>query len=140
MIKEKEKRIINLLRKNSRTTLSRMSKELNIPVSTIFESIKKIDNYILKHSSIINNNELGFSIKAHMLIKSKNKEKTKAFLESHKSTNNLHTAIGDYDLCIESIFKDMKDFENFKEKVKDYTKDIKYHFIVDEIKKEGFLL
>lgn len=43
MIKEKDRTILNLLRKNSRIQLTEIQKETSISVSTIFDRIKKLE-------------------------------------------------------------------------------------------------
>lgn len=132
------------LRKNSRVKMTRMSRELDIPVSTIFERLKgPLRNYIKRFTCLLNNSEIGFSSRATLILKvdKEQKEDIRAFLEKHPNVNSLYRINNGYDFLLDSIFKQMRDLEEFIEQLeKSYKiKQKEVYFIIDEIKQEGFL-
>lgn len=140
MLTEKEAILLKHLRQNSRKSLTEISKETNIPVSTLFDTLKKLESKaILKHVSILDFLKIGFGLKINFAIKSKQKQKLMDFLIKDKNVNSLSSLAEDYDLYAECIFKDLKDVIEFKEGLEQFEIDnIDEIFIIDEIKKEGF--
>ena len=70
MLTEKELSILSILRENSRKTLVDISKETNIPVSTVFDNINKLEQKaIKKHVSIMDFSKLGFNARANIMVK-----------------------------------------------------------------------
>ncbi|MBL7051512.1 MAG: Lrp/AsnC family transcriptional regulator [Nanoarchaeota archaeon] len=136
--------IISLLRENSRMTLTNMSKKTKIPVSTLHEKLKQFKTGLIKkHTSIIDFNRLGFNARANVLFKveRKQKEELKQILQSNYHTNNLYKVNNGFDFIAEFIFKDMRDLENYldKLKVEFNIEDMKTFYIVDELIEEDFL-
>lgn len=140
MLSEKEKCLINHLRKDSRKSLAHISKETKIPTSTLFDLLRKLENSIIqKHVSLINFSKIGYNLKVSFIIKAKDKKKIKTFLEENKNINSLHSLIGTHDFYAECVFRDMKELTDFKEEImKNGAEDIDESFIVEELKKEGF--
>lgn len=142
MMKEKELILLKHLRQDSRRSLAQISKETNIPVSTLFEILKKLESKaILKHVSLIDFSRLGYSLKVNFAISSKQKQELKEFLMQCFNVNSLSSLINGYDFYAECIFKDLKEISKFKEKLEQFEiKNLEETFIVDEVKKEGFCL
>lgn len=142
MLTEKESILLKYLRKNSRQSLSKVSKETKIPVSTLFDTLRKLEaKAITKHVSLIDFSKINYGIKIHFAIKAKNKKQIKEFLMNHTNVNTLSTLINGHDFYAEAIFSTMKDMIDFKEHLESIgTDEIAETFIVDEVKKEGFCL
>jgi len=140
MLKQKDKAIIKHLRENSRKSLTKISKETNIPVSTIHDKLKRLESGVIKrHVSLIDFSKLNYSIKVHFVVRSEQKNKLKSFLMSHFSVNTISSVINNYDFYIECIFKDLKELDEFKEELQKFKiKDIQETMIVEELKKEDF--
>ena len=132
------------LRKNSRMKMTRMSRELDIPVSTIFERLKgPLGSYIKRFTCLLNTSEVGFNSRATLILKVDNeqKEEVRSFLEKHQNVNSLYRINNGYDFLLDAIFKQMIDLEEFIEQLEKRFK-IKHkevYFIIDEIKQESFL-
>ncbi|MFH1317380.1 MAG: Lrp/AsnC family transcriptional regulator [Candidatus Woesearchaeota archaeon] len=146
MIKMNKKDILILtnLRKNARMPLTKMSRETQIPVSTLFDRLKaKEKEFILKHTSLINFTKLGYHTRANILIKvdRDDKESLREFLLNNSSTNSIYRVNNGFDFMIEVIFKQIKDLEEFLEIVDNKFKieNRKSYFIIEDIKKEEFM-
>ena len=87
MLDKKELIILAKLRENSRESLTRMSRKISIPVSTIYEKLKNYEKTVIKkHTSLLDFNKLGFGTRATIILKSKkeNRENLKQFLIENK--------------------------------------------------------
>ena len=120
-MKEKEAVLLKHLRQNSRKSLVKISQEENIPVSTLFDTLKKLESSIvLKHVSLIDFLKLGYGTKVHFVISSKKKQELKEFLMQNHNVNTLSSLINGYDFYVECIFKDLKEMTEFKEKLEKF--------------------
>ena len=144
MLDKKEMLILANLRKNSRETLTKISKQTSIPVSTIYDKLKIYEtSFIKKHTSILDFSKLGYHTRATMLIKVANnyREKLREHLLLDKSLNTVYRINNGYDFMLEGIFKELREVDLFLDKLeKDYGVTEKYvYYIIDEVKKEDFL-
>lgn len=135
--------IISHLRKDARMSMTQISKQTKIPVSTIFDKLREYDKQIIeKHSCILNFKALGYDIKAHTLYKvtKDDRETFIAFLRQHPSTNNIFRTNNGYDLLVESIFRDLQDLETFHEQTNQYQLEAKQeYFILEDLARERFM-
>jgi DNA-binding Lrp family transcriptional regulator len=143
MINKKEMVILSHLRSNARKPVAEISRSTNIPLSTVFDKVKNLeDNYIIKHTSIINFNKIDYNYKVRFFLKPNNNDKDKllSFLLSDKNVNSLFRMSNEYDFLVECIFKEMIDVVSFSEKLDEYNLlNKEMYYIVDELKHEGFL-
>lgn len=144
MLNKKEKVILANLRANSRESLTKMSKKTSIPVSTIFEKIKRYESGLIKkYTSIVDFGRLGYNTRATILLKvsKEHRDRIREFLLVNKSLNSVYRINNGYDFMLEGVFRDLKDVEGFIEKVEGkFSITGKYiYYIVDEIKKEDFM-
>lgn len=141
MFTQKEKLLLGHLRCNSRKSLAEISRETNIPLSTLFEILKKLEQKaILKHASLIDFSKIGYTLKVNFVIKAKNKQELREFLLDNANVNNLVSLINGYDLYAECIFRDLSELNAFKEKLDSLQTSAEEIFIIEELKKEGFSL
>ena len=143
MLKQKELLILASLRKDARQSLTQISKDLNIPISTIFDTLRMHERTLIrKHTSLIDFSQLGFNTKATIAVKTeiKNRESLKQFLVKHPNVNSLYKTSSDNDFLIEAIFRNINDMENFIETISNGFEIIKKetYYIVDDIKREEF--
>ncbi len=143
-IKKKDLLILSYLRKNSRISLTKMSRKTGIPISTLYDKIQSQKGKIIKKfTSIIDFRKLGYEIKANILIKTHfyDIEKIQNYLEKCFHVNNLQVINNHYNFFIEGIFKNIQELEEFKKRLfeKGKIEAIDIYFIVDEIKKEKLL-
>lgn len=144
MIDKKEMQVIAALRKNSRTSLAKISKEINISKSTIFDRLKRYErDLIQKHTSLIDFRQLGYNARAFIAIKTEieKRKELQEHLAEHKNVNNLYVINGGLDFFADTVFKDAKEMEDFLHelKLKYPILDMQTHTIVDDIKREAFL-
>ena len=132
------------LRQNSRIPLTELSRKTSIPVSTLFDHIKTQEGTLYtKHIALMNFTALGYSTKAHLLLRAPKqaKETVQRFLEAHWNVNTIYRINNKYDFLAECVFKHMKEFQDFLDTLDQRygVKDIQVHYIIDEIKREAFL-
>jgi len=70
-----------------------------------------------------------------------NKEKLSSYLKAHPSINNLYKVNNGYDYLAEAIFGNVKELEEFMDELdkKIPLEDMKSHYIIEDLKREGFL-
>ena len=70
MVKKNEMILLSYLRKNARETLTKISRETRMPVSTIFDKLKKYDNNLIKKATILLDfPKLGYNTRVTMMLK-----------------------------------------------------------------------
>ena len=143
MIRKKELMLLACLRNNARETLTSISKKTNIPVSTIFDKLKEYEKtFIKKHTSILDFKKLGYDIRINILLKVDRSKRhaLEQFLMSEASVNNIFRINNIYDYLVDAIFKNIKEFQEFTDKLESFEiLEITEHFVVDELKRENFL-
>jgi len=144
MLSKRDFLLMSFLRQNSRQRLTKMSKQTHVPVSTIYDKLKVFENkFIKKHTSLIDFSKLGFNARANIMLKVKrnDREELKKFLVSSNNINSVYKTNTGYDFMVEGIFRNIKEMEDFLEKIEDKfeLEDRKVHYIIEDIKREGFL-
>ncbi|MDO8661316.1 MAG: winged helix-turn-helix domain-containing protein, partial [Candidatus Woesearchaeota archaeon] len=114
MLNKKDWIIAAHLRQNSRIPLTDLSRKTGIPVSTLFDHIKNQNGELYaKHIALINFTRLGYSTKAHILVRApkQTKDTVQRFLEAHWNVNTIYKINNKYDFMAECIFKHMKELQ-----------------------------
>ncbi len=143
-IKPKHLVLLSHLRQNSRDKLSIISKKTKIPISTLFDMLKELQKEVITKSTIILNYEkLGFHTRAQIVLKIKtgsDKEGLKKHLLCHKNVNQVYKINSGYHFLIETVHRNIKDLDLFLENInnKFNIEDKQLHYLIDEIKREGF--
>ena len=141
---KKDLKIIANLRQNARMPLTKMSRLTHIPVSTIFDRLKlNEDSLIVKHTSLLDFNKLGYNTRANITLKvdREDKEALKEFLIKHQSVNSVYKINNGFDFMIEGVFKQIKEMEDFLDNLEQKFKiqDKKSFFIIEDLKREAFM-
>jgi DNA-binding Lrp family transcriptional regulator len=143
LIEKKELQIVCTFRQNARENLTTASRKLNIPVSTIYDRLKRYHgNLITRHTAILDFKKLGFAIKVLMAFKANknNREAIHDFLKSHHRVNSMYRVSSNSDYLIEVIFKDLRELQMFADKLESLgVENRQEYYIVEDIKKEDFL-
>ena len=144
MLDKRELIILSKFRENSRESLTRMSKKISVPVSTIYEKLKGYEKSVIKkHTSLLDFSKLGFNTRATIILKvtKENKDPLKDFLLNNRYVNTFYKINNGYDFMIEAIFRELNEVESFVEELEDKynVQDKKVYYIIDELKKEAFL-
>jgi len=141
MFKESDLLILNHIRKNSRQSLADISRKTRMPISTIFDKLKKLESTVIKrHVSLLNFSELSHNIMVNFSIKTKDNEKAKVFLLNDKNVNSLYKVSPNFDFYAECIFRNMGELELFKDELARLNICFEDNFIVNEVKREIFQL
>ncbi len=142
VITSSEKALLKHLRDDSRKSLAQISKEIDVPVSTLFNRMKALEgDVIVKHVSLLDYEKIGFSVKVNFAIKAEKKEQLKKYLSECLHVNTLSSLVDGYDFYAECIFKDMKEMGGFKDALQQFNiTSLNEIFILDEIKREGFVI
>lgn len=143
-INKKDLTIMQNLRKNARVSLTRMSKETGIPVSTIFDRIKSQEGKLIsKYTSLLDFEKLGYSTRAKLCIKveREDKDELKEYLTRHQAVNSLFRINNGFDFMVEVVFRQIMDLEEFKDKLEDRFRiqECQSYYIIEDLKREEFL-
>jgi len=142
MNSKKELVLLSKLRNNSRQRLTTLSKETSIPISTIFEMLRRT-NKIIKNTCLLNFIKLGYSIRATITLKvhTPQREQIIDFLIKSPNINSLYKINNGYDFMLEVVHKELKDLEFFLEQLesKFIIKEKHVYYIIDELMRESFL-
>ena len=133
------------LRENSREKLTTISKKTNIPISTLFDLLKELqDNLITKSTVLLDYYKLGYHTRAKIFLKvnNGNKDKLKNHLNLNPNVNTIFKINNNWNFLIETIHKNIKELDIFIESLEEKFKieDKQIHYLIDEVKREGFLI
>ena len=100
---DKDMDILGLLKKNAKSTTQQISRELNIPITTVHNRIKKLEaeGIISKYTIILNHKKLGKTISARLMIRvTKLADQFKICNEvlNLESVEKVYQITGDYDI------------------------------------------
>ena len=142
MINDKDLLILSCLRKNGRVSLTKLAKFTSMPISTIYDRIKKI-GAIRRYTSLLDFSQLGYELNVTVMIRVRKDQKKilrEYALNSH-SVNSAYIIDNNYDLVMECFFKNLQEMYHFvdsiDEKFKQNKKEVFY--IIEHLKKEEFL-
>lgn len=141
---DKDLLIIRQLRKNARQSLTKISEETGIPITTVHDRIKLHEKRIIrKHAALVNFTEMGFQGRAHIALKTQKDQRAmlKNYLAGHKNINSLYVINYNFDFLAEVIFRDAKEVNAFVDELnqKFSITAMQIHQIIDEFQKEVFL-
>lgn len=115
-----DKKLINLLQKDSKQTTKQLSLQLNLSVTAIYERIKKLekDNVIEKYVAIVNKNKVdkSFLVFCHIKLIQHAKEYVITFereILKLKEVSECFHVSGDFDYILKVYVKDMDEYRNF---------------------------
>ena len=137
--------IVSYLRQDARITLTKMSRETRIPVSTIFDKIKgyKETGLIRKNTALVSFDRFGYNTKALIFFSADKEDRGKLaeLLKNNRHVNSLFKINSGWDLMAEVISPNFKEIEDFLESVEGEVtlKDKKVFYVIDELKREEFL-
>jgi DNA-binding Lrp family transcriptional regulator len=143
MLKQKDRLILSHLRKDARRTLTDISRRTYIPVTTIYDHIKRYEKrFIKKHTSIIDFKKLGYNSKTAIAIRVETgKDDVLKFLLGSASVNSAYRLNSDFDFLVEVVGKNDQFIDEFVKGLKQQYKiaDTLVLPISDDLKQEEFL-
>jgi DNA-binding Lrp family transcriptional regulator len=132
------------LRKDGRQPLTEISRRIGVPVSTIFDKVKaNKDDMITRFTCLMDFRQLGFNCRAHMVfrIHKDHRVELQKYLTNHPNVNSLYKINNGYDFLVETVFRELKEVDEFLEKIDDKFKvhEKKVYYIIEDIAREVFL-
>ena len=115
-----DKKLINLLQEDSKQTTKKLSLQLNLSVTAVYERVKKLEHQkvIEKYVAIINKNKIekSFLVFCHIKLIQHSKEHVTTFerevLKLEEVSECFHVS-GDYDYILKVYVKDMDAYRDF---------------------------
>ena len=143
MMSDKDAWIMSYLRRNARENITDIAKDTGIPATTIYDRVRSQEKkFVKRYVTLLDFAKMCLNTTAVMAINcSSNRQEVQKFLMSHPNINSLHRINFGCDFLAECVFRDLKEFEQFRDRMeRDYHIDRMHLFtVVEELKKEGFL-
>lgn len=116
-------RIIKLLQKNARITVSEISSEINLSVSAVSDRLKKLEytGIIQQYTAILDARLLRKSLTAIMFISLERPKYTEKFVEFVKGEDEIlecHYLAGDYDYALKILTESTYTLEKLLNRIK----------------------
>ena len=114
-IDAKDRKIIEVLKQDSRESIREIAKKTKIRPSTIHQRIKKlIENRVIEKFTIkLNNKEVGENFIVFMLVKGTTSKYIDSRILGDKYVKEIFGVTGEYDLLIKLKFEDVGEFNQF---------------------------
>lgn len=144
MLKKSDILFLTFLRRDARQTLTKISKQTRIPISTLYDKLRQHEkNFVFKHTTLIDFSKLGYNSRAKILLSTlkEERDKLKNFLKEHPSINSLFKINNGYDFLVEGVFENVRELEDFMELL-DEKFDLqqkKVFYIIEDLKREEFM-
>ncbi len=142
---EKELKIISHLRKDARTSLSSISLEVGMPLSTVYDKINRMHRtkMIKKSSLLLDFSQLGYPCHNIQVIRINPLKQPELliFLQKHANVNSIHNTFGDYNVIVETVHRNVAEHYTFIEELKKLFEinDLLEFPLVEEVVKEKFI-
>ena len=124
MVDDKDLKILELLKSNARLTTKQISKKTWLPITTVHNRIKKLENLgvIKNYSVVIDHRKIGKTISAYILmninyiyLKEKNltQHQLAQQLSSHPFVDKISMVTGETDMILKVIVNDVSQLDDF---------------------------
>lgn len=134
--------ILRSLIKNSRITISQMSKEIDIPDATISNRLKKLEKSVIKRYTLIPDwQKIGLEITSIIIIQTESEkhELVKEELSRLKKVSEVYSVSGEYDILIKVWVKSIEDLNqliNSKIRSIDGVEDLTEMIVMERVKED----
>jgi DNA-binding Lrp family transcriptional regulator len=143
-ISKQDRIIIPHLRRDARISLTNLSRQTGVPVSTAYEHLKKLRrDGVLSPISLLDFAQLGFHTRILVALKVDVplREKLEEYLSRNPHTNSLYRIDNGYSLMLDGIFRNMRESEDFMEELES---EFRIHrraifYVLGDLKREVFL-
>ena len=135
--------LLRFLRQNARESLTDLSKKVNVPISTLYDRLRRHKLALIKRFTVLlDYSLLGYHTRAVLIIKVKreDRQKLKKYFTDQENVNSAYKINNGYDYLVDCIFKNIRDLEDFISDIeeKHRIKSINVYYIIDEIVEENF--
>ncbi len=134
--------ILRSLIKNSRITISQMSKEIDVPDATISNRLKKLEDDVIKrYTMIIDWHKIGLNITAIIIIQTESEkhEFVKEELSKLEEVSEVYSVSGEYDILIKVWvpgIKELNQLINSKIRSVDGVEDLTEMIVMERVKED----
>lgn len=136
--------IIRSLVRNSRITLSQMSKEINVPDATISNRLKKLEETVIKqYTLVLDVDATGLQVTAIIIIQTESEkhENVKLELSKLEEVSEVYSVSGEYDILIKVWAHSIEELNNIvtsKIRQIDGVEDLTEMIVMERVK-EGVM-
>jgi Lrp/AsnC family leucine-responsive transcriptional regulator len=145
-----DKKLINILQIDSKTTTKKLANELNLSVTAIYERIKKLEKkgVIKKYVAVINREKIqrDFIVFTQVKLVQHHHQYIEKFEKEVLQFNEVlecYNISGDYDYFLKVAVENMKsyrNFINFKLTTLNHISSTHSTFIIDEVRNSSAIL
>ena len=134
--------ILRSLIKNSRISLSQMSKEIDVPDATISNRLKKLENDVIKRYTVILDwQKIGLDITTIIIIQTESElhESVKEELSKLDEVSEVYSVSGEYDILIKVWVPNIEELNklmNTKIRSIDGVEDLTEMIVMERVKEE----
>lgn len=134
--------ILRSLMKNSRITISQMSKEIDIPDATISNRLKKLETDVIKRYTMIPDwQKLGLDITSIIIIQTESDkhESVKDMLSKLEKASEVYSVSGEYDILIKVWVKSIEELNqliNSEIRSIDGIEDLTEMIVMERVKED----
>lgn len=134
--------ILRSLIKNSRITISQMSKEIDIPDATISNRLKKLEvDLIKRYTMILDWQKLGLEITSIIIIQTESEkhESVKEELSRLEEVSEVYSVSGEYDILIKVWvpgIEELNQLINSKIRSIDGVQDLTEMIVMERVKED----
>lgn len=134
--------ILRSLIKNSRITLSLMSKEIDVPDATISNRLKKLESEIInRYTIILDWQKIGLEITSIIIIQTESEkhELVKEMLSRLEEVSEVYSVSGEYDILIKVWVKSIEELNkliNTKIRSIDGVEDLTEMIVMERVKED----
>ncbi len=134
--------ILRSLIKNSRITISQMSKEMDVPDATISNRLKKLEADVIKRYTMIPDwQKIGLNITAIIIIQTESEkhESVKEELSKLEEVSEVYSVSGEYDILIKvwvPSIGELNKLINSKIRSVDGVEDLTEMIVMERVKED----
>jgi DNA-binding Lrp family transcriptional regulator len=115
ILDEKDRKIIQALKDNSRMSIRKIADRTNIRPSTVHNKIRRLvdDEIIEKFTIKLNDEKIGENFNVFMFVSGSLEKYLDKETQENRCVREAYGLTGEYDLLLKLKFRDMKDFNKF---------------------------
>jgi Lrp/AsnC family transcriptional regulator for asnA, asnC and gidA len=134
--------ILRSLIKNSRITISQMSREIDVPDATISNRLKNLETDVIKRYTMIPDwQKIGLDVTSIIIIQTESEkhESVKEMLSRLENVSEVYSVSGEYDILIKVWVKSIKELNqliNTKIRSIDGVEDLTEMIVMERVKED----
>jgi DNA-binding Lrp family transcriptional regulator len=144
MLKDTDLKLISHLRNNGRKKITDISRDINTPVSTLYDRLGVLETQLrMRPTTLIDFQKLGYKSVVHIGFKVgyDDRKSFEEYLAAHPALNSFYRINHDFDFLAHLVFRDANKLKGFLENINSRfdIQAVKIFEVIDELTKEVFL-